>query len=197
MNDKTIAELKQLLVDMDCESISYSESANKLSRILSHAVPVKEQGEAGLFHQHNGEIHYKGADGHFVIADVASHFPDDVRKSWGYRIMDALSLASRESYPTVFAYEKVCELYHKAEARIKELESTPAPVVEPLAVLAEQKGCWVSRSRHLKDRWVINLDTLDYNIPDSPPFISDTYAAAESAARAYLEGLPDVKGEGR
>jgi len=70
--------------------------------------------------------------------------------------------------------------------------ATPAKD-EPLAVLADRKGWWLSRSRHYPDRWVLNFDSLnpDYYGPLDKPIIAPTYAAAEAKARAYLESLPD------
>lgn len=75
--------------------------------------------------------------------------------------------------------------------------AVPVKEVEPLAVLADRKGWWLSRARHYPDRWVLNFDSLSMSpVPcglDSP-VIADTYAAAEDLARAYLEGLDDKGG---
>ncbi len=137
---------------------------------------------------------------HEELADNIRAALDEERKGEGWIKQDeVLEILARHEFPDNI--DGVCDQNIELRLIAEEIESLPrhpaAPSPEPLAVLAEQKGCWVSRSRHLKDRWVINLDTLDYNIPDSPPFISDTYAEAEAKARAYLEGLPDVDKEGR
>lgn len=70
---------------------------------------------------------------------------------------------------------------------------------EPLAVLADRKGWWLARARHFPDRWVLNFDceTLDIWTKCeelAKPIVAPTYAAAEAAARKYLEGLEDKGG---
>lgn len=72
---------------------------------------------------------------------------------------------------------------------------------EPLAVLADRKGWWVSRAKHFEDRWVLNFDceTLDIwtKCEDlAKPIVSKTYAECEAKARAYLNGLTDAAGKG-
>ncbi len=82
------------------------------------------------------------------------------------------------------------------EKSLEMYPSHPVAEQEPLAVLADRKGWWLSRAKHFPDRWVLNFDcaTLDIwtKCEDlAKPIIAPTYPAAESAARKFLEGLPD------
>ena len=69
---------------------------------------------------------------------------------------------------------------------------------EPLAVLAARKGVSVEitpPSFYVKvgEAWEVGVAEPSKGL--YTPFDGDTYAAAESKARAYLNNLPDVKAE--
>lgn len=69
--------------------------------------------------------------------------------------------------------------------------------VEPLAVLANRKGWWITCIRKRPIGWCINMDSQE-NYPDIAEELlntiyADTFSAAEAKARAYLEGLNDVR----
>lgn len=63
----------------------------------------------------------------------------------------------------------------------------PAPVTEPLAVLAERKNYRISGITN-GELWVIEITGFDIY----KEFADATYSAAEQEARQYLEELPDV-----
>lgn len=87
----------------------------------------------------------------------------------------------------------------------KKRPPTPAKE-EPLAVLAYRKGqvvvleeglpSYYNEDKNADRFFVIRL--ADKRVPDNwREYRGPTYASAESKARAYLNGLPDVKGEGK
>lgn len=72
---------------------------------------------------------------------------------------------------------------------------------ESLAVLADRKGVYITRQKHHGGYvWYINFDAPpETRLTDEQfdglmtRYDGDTYAAAEAKARAYLEGLDDVR----
>lgn len=91
------------------------------------------------------------------------------------------------------------EIAGELSALLKELGPIPAKTEEPLAVLADRKGYDIQVTGPSFGQirtggiWVIGITNL---YPKCEEFVGPTYAAAESAARKYLEGLPD-KGESK
>jgi len=75
---------------------------------------------------------------------------------------------------------------------------TPAPLaVEPLAVLCQRKGYYVTGIWPWSDGFGIEVDRQFGSLPKpetTPYFFAPTYALAEASARAFLEKLED-KGE--
>lgn len=81
-----------------------------------------------------------------------------------------------------------------------------AAMPEPLAVLADRKGLFIHRIGYCEYPvgWLFHFKQKEYGtydwggvkeIPDENTDNIYEYPAAESAARAYLNGLDDVKGE--
>jgi hypothetical protein len=84
----------------------------------------------------------------------------------------------------------------KCGTPIKRCEGCPpmpfkAKAEEPLAVLADRNGAKIGGISLQKDGWVINIDLP--HIYDCECVVAPTYYAAEAKARAYLEGLDDVR----
>ena len=78
--------------------------------------------------------------------------------------------------------------------------AVPVKDVEPLAVLADRKGWYIQDILppvKACPGWEINLCSKEINkesIYDKFNCEAPTYPACEAKARAYLEGLEDVKG---
>jgi len=90
-----------------------------------------------------------------------------------------------------------------AEKVVKVLSRHPAaPSQEPLAVLADRKGFYEVRIQgptKTVNAWDIELCSEledEEGSQREKTFDEPIYASAESAARAYLESLPDVEREG-
>ena len=69
---------------------------------------------------------------------------------------------------------------------------------EPLAVLADRKGMYIRAIRHYPDagQWAIYIQELSIWMTSANygvEYTGETYAAAEQAAREYLEKMEDVK----
>ena len=76
-----------------------------------------------------------------------------------------------------------------------------AVAVEPLAVLADRKGYYISRidgNGEDSHRWEIGMFqfTEEGEEVNWKGFEAPTYAECEAKARAYLNGLPDAAGKG-
>ena len=93
---------------------------------------------------------------------------------------------------------KTLESWHKIAAGDDRTFKARHKEDEPLAVLAARKGVSVEitpPSFYVKvgEAWEVGVAEPSKGL--YTPFDGDTYAAAESKARAYLNNLPDVKAE--
>ena len=78
---------------------------------------------------------------------------------------------------------------------------TIKPKEEPLAVLADRKGCFLGSQWNGKEHYINpfpgwRIDVIKKDGSWAECCTGDTYPAAEAAAREYLNSLPD-KGEGK
>ena len=73
-----------------------------------------------------------------------------------------------------------------------------ALMLEPLAVMADRKGCWIDTHNTRNLSKVVRINFYQQTIGDGRviapvEFRAKTYEQAESLAREYLEKLEDVK----
>lgn len=86
----------------------------------------------------------------------------------------------------------------KVRAIYRKYRPVPSLPVEPLAVLADRKGCSIEYTgpafyADQGNPWEVNV--VLPTIGDCHSFEAPTYAACEAKARAYLEGLNDKENE--
>lgn len=111
-----------------------------------------------------------------------------------------------KEYKSISRYMRDSDSYYRGKADGLDiaagiLSRHPAPAeVEPLAVLADRKGCWIKSIINyapdlpVKNEWYLTIGQEGEDIMGCPKeeiFCTSTYAAAEAKAREYLNGLPD------
>ena len=93
-----------------------------------------------------------------------------------------------------------CECFAEGPTDCSLIKAVPVEV-EPLAVLADRKGYYISRidgNGEDSHRWEIGMFqfTEEGEEVNWKGFEAPTYAECEAKARAYLNGLPDAAGKG-
>lgn len=89
--------------------------------------------------------------------------------------------------------ETVCDMCEVLTKLGEVMTASPVPCeVGPLAIAAHKKGIFIRYIAFAFSRWIIWLD-YEEDKTALKQINSDTYAEAETLARAYLSNLPDVE----
>lgn len=108
-------------------------------------------------------------------------------------VLDYLAARYEEDkFLNSFANARRSEIIQACDLYLSDNPKARHEATEPLAWLADRKGCYISGWGNTGTKWCIGLvhgDTQTFKESNG-----DTYAAAEAAARKFLEGLTDKGG---